>query len=110
MKNVDIREFPISNFNFSPLNPTTNDTVQFTNLSTNANSYLWYFYSYNPNDTCKLANPKHLYDTAGTYYALLIAINDSMPILACQDTSFAIINVIHPISVEEFSKDMVSEP
>lgn len=110
VKNITILDFPISNFNFSPLNPTTNDTVQFTNLSTNANSYLWYFYSYNPNDTCKLVNPKHLYDTVGTYLVYLIAFNDSLPYPFCNDTTVNQINVIYPISVEEFSKEMVSEP
>ena len=110
VKNIDIREFPLSFFSYFPSNPTTNDTVQFTNLSANANSYLWYFYSYNPNDTCKLVNPKHLYDTAGTYWVYLIAFNDSLPYPACNDTNVKQINVTNPISVEEFSKEMVSEP
>lgn len=110
VKNIDIREFPLSFFSYFPSNPTTNDTIQFTNLSTNANSYLWYFYSYNPNDTCKLVNPKHLYDTVGTYYAFLIAFNDSLPYPFCNDTTAKQIIVINPISVEEFSNENVSEP
>lgn len=110
VKNIDIREFPLSFFSYFPSNPTTNDTVQFTNLSTDANSYYWDFNYNNSNDTSTLENPKHLYNTAGSYYAILIAINDSLPFLVCNDSVLKQIIVTNPISVEEFSKEMVSEP
>jgi len=114
VKNITVLGLPISNFSYSPINPTTNDTIQFTNLSTYANSYYWYFNYLPPplfsSDTSTLANPKHLYETTETYLVYLTAINDSTPILACQDTSYAWIIVTNPTSVEEFSKEMVSEP
>lgn len=113
VKNITILKLPISHFNYSPINPTTNDTVQFTNLSTDANTYYWDFNYFNTIDTSSstLANPKHLYDTAGTYYVKLYAINDSVPYpSSCLDSVLKQIIVTNPISVEEFSKEMVSEP
>ena len=111
VKNITVLGFPISDFSFSPINPTTNDTVQFTNLSTNANSYYWSFnYNYFIPDTntSTLVNPKHLFDTAGTYFVSLIAINDSAQ--CSKDSILKQINVTNPISVEEFLNDIVSEP
>jgi PKD repeat protein len=113
VKNITILELPFSNFSYSPINPTTNDTVQFTNFSTNANTYYWNFNYFNSIDTSSstLENPKHLYDTAGTYYVTLYAINDSIPFpLSCLDSMLKQIIVINPISVEEFLNDIVSEP
>lgn len=108
VKNITVLAKPISNFSYSPINPTTNDTVQFTNLSTNANSYYWSFNFYN--DTSTLLNPKHLYDTAGTFRVNLTAFNDSTPMFECRDTHTVQIIVTNPISVEEFSNNVVSEP
>lgn len=85
VKNITILDHPFANFSYFPSNPTTNDTVQFTNLSTHANSYHWNF-NWQMNDTSTLENPKHLYDTAGNYYVWLVAINDSLPFLVCNDT------------------------
>lgn len=110
VKNITVLGFPISDFSFTPINPTTNDTVQFTNNSSYANSYYWSFNYFNSIDTSTstLVHPKHLYDTAGTYYVSLIAINDSAQ---CSiDSTLRQIIVTNPISVEEFSKEMVSEP
>ena len=78
------------------INPSTgNVTVNFTNGSTNANSYQWNFG--NPasgilnNSTA--VNPNHTYDSAGTYQIELIACNTACIPKKC-DTGIYTINVL----------------
>ncbi len=58
---------------FIPLN------VQFTNLSTGATGYLWYF---GDGDTSTQVNPSHIYKKKGVYTEKLIAFDSS----GCNDT------------------------
>lgn len=68
---------PNANFSYSPLNPTTDDTVQFTDLSTDTDgiivSYYWNF-SDGTNSTDK--NPKHTYSKSGAYMITLKITDD----------------------------------
>jgi len=71
-------------------------TVQFTNNSIGASSYLWDFGDGTPPDTS--TNPAHSYTNTGTYTATLIAING-----ICQDTFMYNIIILnyHPVSIQE---------
>ncbi len=66
---------PVANFTASPTTICVNETVHFTNLSTNATSYLWNFGD--GSDTS--ANPDHRYLVDGTYTVTLIAYNNGCP-------------------------------
>jgi hypothetical protein len=100
---IRVYDEPISNFSFTPLNPTINDSIQFTDLSLGAVEYKWHFdwWAQNPADTSGLVNPKHLYNVAGNYTIILVSYSDSLPERACHDTSGADIYVSFPISVNE---------
>jgi len=60
---------------------TSCQAVQFYNLSSSANTYIWDF---GDGVTSNVANPEHFYTDAGTYDILLIANNDNN----CPDTIF----------------------
>ena len=64
---------PTASFSYSPLNLTTDDVIQFTDLSTDTDgiivSYYWNF-SDGTNSTDK--NPNHTYNISGTYLVSLI--------------------------------------
>jgi len=60
---------PIANFSASPLTGLEPLTVNFTNTSTNAASYLWHF---GDGNITTLPNPTHVYN-AGTYNVSLTA-------------------------------------
>ncbi len=49
-------------------------TISFTNMSTNADSYLWRF---GDGDSTTITNPTHVYDTHGYYSVTLIARNNA---------------------------------
>lgn len=70
MENV-ITVFPDPKADFGFTVDTT--TVNFTNNSTNANSYLWDF---GDGNTSMEVNPTHTYSTEGSYVVTLMAIND----------------------------------
>jgi Zn-dependent metalloprotease len=53
---------------------TSSATVQFQNLSTNANTFKWYF---GDGSTSTLTNPSHLYSGAGVYDVKLVAYSTS---------------------------------
>jgi PKD repeat protein len=59
-----------SSFTVTPLSGCKPLTVNFTNLSTNATSYLWHF---GDGGTSILTNPSHLYGNSGNYTVTLIA-------------------------------------
>jgi PKD repeat protein len=69
---------PTANFSYSPLNPTTDDTIQFTDLSIDTDgtivSYLWNF-SDGTNSTDK--NPNHKYSKSGAYMITLKITDDA---------------------------------
>jgi len=54
-----------------PADPTTSETVVFTNTTTGAVSYLWDFGDGSP--TSSLQNPSHLYSSYGTYTVTMTA-------------------------------------
>jgi len=68
---------PNADFSYSPLNPTIDDTMQFTDLSTDSDgaivSYFWNF-SDGTNSTDK--NPKHKYSKSGAYTITLKITDD----------------------------------
>jgi gliding motility-associated-like protein len=76
-------------FGISPLN------VDFTNQSTGASSYNWYFGNNEPNSN--MYNPNTTYNSPGTYTVQLIAsaFNDF-----CSDTAYAIIVVENGINLD----------
>ena len=79
---------PTANFTAAPTTICVNETVHFTNLSTNANAYLWNFGDGGDTST----NPNHTYLVDGTYTVTLIAYMNG-----CPDT-FSIPNLVtvHP--------------
>ena len=70
-----------TSFTFSPSSPTTNQSVQFTDTSTDKpTSWLWNFgdTASGQNNTSTLQNPTHTYATAGNYTVTLTAGNGSI--------------------------------
>ncbi|MBK8721166.1 MAG: PKD domain-containing protein [Saprospiraceae bacterium] len=63
-KSLTIKPSPVSSFS----NLNNGNTVDFTNTSTNANSYLWEF---GDGTTSTDINPTHTYLSTGTYYVSL---------------------------------------
>lgn len=68
---------PTANFTAAPTTICVNQTVQFTNYSTNATSYIWNF----GDGTDTSTNPNHLYTVDGIFTVTLIASNNG-----CNDT------------------------
>ena len=66
---ITIFDDPVSGFNYT----SNGITVDFTNASTGATSYLWDF---GDNNTTLSFDPEHTYASNGTYDVTLIAIND----------------------------------
>ncbi|MEM6346893.1 MAG: PKD domain-containing protein [Bacteroidota bacterium] len=80
---VDVRfEFPEAAFTFDPTQGWAPQTVNFTNQSTGASTYIWDFgWGLGSNDE----NPTHIYPSAGEYDIRLIAFSEQ----ECPDTAFA---------------------
>lgn len=78
-------DLPIANFSNSA-NVCLNATTYFTNLSSGATSYQWFF---GDGGNSTQVNPSHAYNTAGTYTITLIATNDCF----CKDTFQSTITV-----------------
>ena len=78
---------PDARFVFSPLVPSIIDPeVIFTNLSTDANMYIW---SFGDGDSSNAQNPYHWYHHIGNYLVELIAITN----FGCKDTVQSYISV-----------------
>ncbi len=70
---IEVWNVPVADFIYSPDTPKAQvDTVRFTNLSTNATSYLWNF---GDGTTSTDTNPSHVYPLGGTYRVRLFASN-----------------------------------
>ena len=74
---VNVRDKPNASFTFSPNNACPSSITNFTNTTTFAGvaSYSWNFgdIASGVNNYSLLANPTHIYNTAGTYIVTLIA-------------------------------------
>jgi PKD repeat protein len=66
---ITVQEAPLADFTFNNVGLS----IQFTNQSQNADSYLWDF---GDSQTSMDENPVHLYDTDGQYEVTLCAINN----------------------------------
>jgi PKD repeat protein len=83
---VTVLAKPTASFSANNVNGcTTNNTVSFTNNSSNANSYSW---SFGDNIGSTLTNPTHQFASQGSYQITLIAFNNN----ACSDTARQTIN------------------
>ncbi len=88
---VNIRPVPNAQFTASTYTAyIPNDPISFTNQSTNANSYYWYF---GDGGFSNVTNPIHNYPTVGFYTVGLIATNQ----FGCKDTAEQQITVISDI-------------
>ena len=75
---TDITPVPIAAFDATPTIPLSASvplTVSFTNLSTNADSYLWDF---GDGSTSTQTNPQHTYTTKGSFTVKLTATNKNV--------------------------------
>jgi gliding motility-associated-like protein len=84
--------FPAVAFNISTSQSCPFDSVQFTDLSVPADEWLWNFGN---GKTSTLRNPKHAYDSVGTFDVTLIATNNGCP---QRLTKPAVINITPPIA------------
>jgi len=68
---------PLADFSWSPLNPTTADTIQFTDLSSDADgSIVSWSWEFGDGSTSTLQNPTHQYADDGTYNVTLTVTDD----------------------------------
>lgn len=89
--NISIQPVPVANFSASTYTAyIPNDPITFTNLSTGANTYYWYF---GDGNFSTAVNPTHNYPLVGYYYTGLIATNQ----FGCKDTTEQMITVISDI-------------
>jgi len=78
-----------------------NDSISFSNLSSNFDSIIWNF---GDGNTSNLTNPNHTYTASGTYTILLTAFTNA----ACQiDTSTSTISVSIPSAIMENTKEKI---
>ncbi len=82
----------IANFEANTLVAEIDQLINFTNLSSNADSYLWDFGDGNTSTT---ENPNHSYTTSGMYQVCLDALTD----FDCNDQLCQTVEVIPPIIV-----------
>ncbi len=78
---------PTASFTWSPNPPIQNVITTFTNLSTGATRYLWYF---GDGDSSTEVNPVHQYISTNTFHVVLIAFNNAN----CTDTFKADVAII----------------
>ena len=78
-----------------------NDSISFSNLSSNFDSIVWDF---GDGNTSNLTNPNHIYSGSGNFTITLTTYTNS----ACQiDTSTATISVSIPSAIKENTKDKI---
>jgi parallel beta-helix repeat protein len=72
-----INEIPVTNFTYSPINPTTQETVNFTDESVDPDGYiLTWFWNFGDGNTSSEQNPSHKYADDGLYNVTLKATDD----------------------------------
>lgn len=84
---ITVSANPVANFSYTPLRAQENTPTTFTNLSTRAIGYKWFF---GDGDSSLLKDPVHQYTQTGTFETCLIAYNES----GCTDTICATIDAI----------------
>ncbi len=63
-----IGQLPTADFTYTPQNPTTDDTVQFTDLSTSpAGKIVSWLWNFGDSTTATIQNPTHQYANPGTF-------------------------------------------
>jgi len=88
---------PTANFTANPTTICVNQSVHFTNLSTNATDYIWNF----GDGTDTSTSPDHIYSVDGVFTVTLIALNNGcpdtmiMPNLITVHPPFAGFNVVY---------------
>ncbi|MEN9950213.1 MAG: hypothetical protein RLY85_965 [Bacteroidota bacterium] len=88
---VRVRPKPGATFSFLPNPPVENTPTQFTNLSTGASRYLWY---YGDGGVSSARDTIHQYQKTDTYNASLVAYN----IYGCSDTAVRVVSaIVNPI-------------
>ena len=88
---VDVTQFyPVAQFNS---NINCDNSVQFTNTSTNYQTSNWYFGN---GDSSSVANPNYTYTTSGNYLVSLITTSST----GCIDTTSQQINIPIPINYQ----------
>ena len=91
LQNVTVFDTPIANFTYlnSEINNTLDGTVEFQNLSSFANNYIWFL----PEDSISNeTNPTYKFDNFGGEIVKLVALNDN----GCSDT------ISKPIKIDYF--------
>jgi large repetitive protein len=89
---------PVASFFTNPSSASLLEpTINFTNTSTNASSYVWDFgdYSYPNTNSSYVMSPNHLYNNVGQYQIYLVAINSH----DCKDTATATIEITPDMGV-----------
>lgn len=102
VKSVTVRPSPVANGTISSTSGCSPLTVNFTDGSSNAVSWLWDFGDGNTDTT---ANPSHVYTASGTYQVSLVVTGSN----GCTDT----LNFVTPVTVNQtpvanFSRSPVS--
>ncbi len=72
---INVGVTPIANFTGTPLSICVNQSVAFTNLSTNTTTATQYLWDFGDGQTSTLAAPSHAYDEPGTFTVTLTATN-----------------------------------
>jgi gliding motility-associated-like protein len=72
---IVVHDRPVASFTYGPIPPVANMPIVFTNTSTGAFSYLWYFGDGDSATQKTLDTIAHLYESTGTFRACLVAIN-----------------------------------
>ena len=63
---------PTAGFSYSPSNPTTDDTIQFTDASSDSDGTITFWsWNFGDEESSTTKNPQHKYSTSGTYTATL---------------------------------------
>ena len=91
---------PVANFSYSPLDPSTADTVSFTDLSSDSDgSITSWFWDFNDGSTSTLQDPTHQFLDDGNYTVCLTVTDDD------SDTNMfcTIIQVSNAAPVADFS-------
>lgn len=85
---IKIKDLPIAAFTANPTSGTTPLTVNFTNNSTNATSYLWEFGT--GGDPSTEPNPTYVYTPLGSFTVTLTATNSDGDSVATQEIDVSV--------------------